>query len=262
MRRMLVVPAAGSGSRLKASLPKLLVPVAGRPMIDHLLELYQERVDRVALVVHPDAEGAVREHLARLTSCTVRVDLAFQDHPTGMLDAILVPARLVRGLAPDRVWITWCDQVAVHPLTVQRLAAIEESQAAAPLVFPTAVGPDPYVHLERDDTGRIVRIRHRREGDAIPATGESEMGLFSLSGRAYLRDLADFARSAEPGSATRERNFLPFIPWMSSRGDVLTFPCEDRMEALGINTPDDLRNVEAYLAGRARQTGAPGDLPT
>ena len=51
--RLLVIPAAGLGSRLGAGVPKVLVPVAGVPMLDRLLDLYRSAVDRVVVVAVP-----------------------------------------------------------------------------------------------------------------------------------------------------------------------------------------------------------------
>jgi len=62
MKRVLIVPAAGRGSRLSASLPKLLVPVGGRPMIDLVLDRYARVVDRAIVIVSPAAEPSVRKH--------------------------------------------------------------------------------------------------------------------------------------------------------------------------------------------------------
>jgi bifunctional N-acetylglucosamine-1-phosphate-uridyltransferase/glucosamine-1-phosphate-acetyltransferase GlmU-like protein len=163
-----------------------------------------------------------------------------------MLDAILLGLPCAARSKPSSVWVTWCDQVAVHPNTVRRLAA-HQSGADAALVMPTVRRHDPYIHLERDAAGRIVRVLHRREGDPMPEAGESDMGLFALSARAYGELLPQYARTVEPGAATGERNFLPFIPWLARSEEVMTFPCEDPMEAVGINTPEDLAVVERYL---------------
>src|ERR1044072_638042 len=53
MSRVLIVPAAGAGSRLGGALPKILVPVAGRPMIDHLVTLYRPFAETIVVVAHP-----------------------------------------------------------------------------------------------------------------------------------------------------------------------------------------------------------------
>jgi hypothetical protein len=111
------------------------------------------------------------------------------------------------------------------------------------------VRDEPYIHFDRDRSGRIARVLQRREGDTMPARGESDMGLFALSRRAFVDLLPEYARAASPGAGTHERNFLPFIPWAAARAGVSTFPCENPMEAIGINTPEELAAVEAYLTG-------------
>ncbi len=82
----------------------------------------------------------------------------------------------------------------------------------------------------------------------MPPVGESDMGLFSLSPDAYFHLLPEFGRETTQARGTQERNFLPFVPWLASRGrTVLTFPSTNGMEAIGVNTPEDRRRLEAYL---------------
>lgn len=217
-------------------------------MIDYLFILHGPFVARVVVVVHPSFEREVRQHCDTLG---VNVLYSVQDRPTGMLDAIMLPLERPSDVDSSRVWITWCDQIAVHPVTVQSLAKLGEEDPGVSLIFPTAPQSDPYIHIERKADGDIGRILQRREGDLMPEIGESDMGLFSLSREAYFADLPAFAASADAGGRTRERNFLPFIPWLSRRHrQVRTFPCRDPREAIGVNDHDDLRAVEAYLAQR------------
>ena len=242
---VLMVPAAGRGSRLGAALPKFLVPVAGRPMIDHLRRLYEPYVERIVLVVHPSAQADAQAHVR---TWTVPVTCVVQTQPTGMLDAILLGAAAVDGDAP--LWISWCDQVGVHPRTVQTLRDTATRRPDAALVMPTVTRAAPYIHLDRDANGRIVRVLHRREGDRLPDPGESDMGLFALSAAARTTLLPQYAHEVEIGASTGERNFLPFIGWLAGRGDVVTFAAIDEMEAVGVNTPDELAAVERYLGSR------------
>ena len=116
--------------------------------------------------------------------------------------------------------------------------------------MPTVSRQTPYIHLHRDGTGRIVEVLHRREGDVMPETGESDMGLFAMPRPSFTDLLPRYVREATRGATTGERNFLPFIAWASAGHDVLTFPAVDEMEAVGVNTPDELRIVEHYLAAR------------
>jgi bifunctional UDP-N-acetylglucosamine pyrophosphorylase / glucosamine-1-phosphate N-acetyltransferase len=244
---LMLVPAAGLGTRLKTQTPKVLQPVLGKAMIDWLLDLYGPAIEQFIVVLHPSFADAVRAH------CRSRPRIAYarQESPTGMLDAILAPRSQVRDAKPERIWITWCDQVAVHPDTVKQLVRVSAEQAAASLIFPTARRQAPYVHIVRDGDGRIGDIQHLREGDVLPADGESDMGLFSLSPEAYLERLVEFSAVSTPAAQTRERNFLPFIPWLSrQKAEVRTFACRDAEEAIGINTAEDLAVVQRYLLRR------------
>jgi bifunctional UDP-N-acetylglucosamine pyrophosphorylase / glucosamine-1-phosphate N-acetyltransferase len=246
MPRLLVIPAAGLGSRLGAAVPKVLVPVAGAPMLDRLLDLYRSAVDRVVVVVAPSFESDVKRHVAARPD-QHRVDCIVQPSPTGMLDAILLAMPIVERHGPSYVWVTWCDQVAVHPRTIGRLGALTDGSRPDALVMPTVTRRHPYIHFEREASGRITRVLHRREGDVMPAAGESDMGLFAMAAAAYRERLPEYARAVEIGPATGERNFLPFIPWLARTDRVTTFPCEDPMEAIGINTPEELALVEEYF---------------
>ena len=253
MNRTLIIPAAGRGSRLGSDIPKVMYPIAGRPMIDHLLDLYAEAAARAVVVLSPGFEDLVRAHCSANPAWAGRIDYTLQHRADGMLPAILTAAPAIAAHRPESVWITWCDQVAIRPATVRRLMDLTAS--GADLVFPTVRKREPYIHFDRDAAGAIVAVRHRREGDAMPETGEGDSGLFALSARAYFEHLPRFAAEAAAGGAqgsgTGERNFLPFIPWMARRGIVLTCGLEDEIESLGVNTPSDARIIEDYFARHA-----------
>ena len=218
-------------------------------MIDHLFDRYRHAVRRFVLVVHPSFESEVRRHVEQ-NAPSVDVAYAAQLEATGMLDAILLASDAVKTSSAHRVWITWCDQIGVHPDTIATLTRMSAERSDVPVIFPTARQETPYIHLDRDAGGQITAIRQRREGDAMPPVGESDMGLFSLSPDAYFHLLPQFGSEAMKATATRERNFLPFVPWLVEHGQpVLTFTSTNEMEAIGVNNPDDRRRLEEYLRG-------------
>jgi bifunctional UDP-N-acetylglucosamine pyrophosphorylase/glucosamine-1-phosphate N-acetyltransferase len=246
MRRVLIIPAAGRGTRLGWDGPKALRPVAGRPMIDYLFDRYRGLVDRFAVVVAPAALSRFKAHVDQSDN---RVDCVVQEQPTGMLPAILCARPLIERDGPDQVWITWCDQIAISDATVRRLADEMDAHPAAAMVFPTVHQEPPYIHFARDARGRIVSVLQRREGDRMPPAGESDAGLFALRLEHYLDTLVAFDRLSLSGAGTGERNFLPFIPSLAAHHDVRTFAVQNVHEAVGINTPDELRLIETYLRG-------------
>ena len=246
MTRLLIIPAAGRGSRLGAATPKPLVQVNGRTMLEHLADLYRPHVQHIVVIAHPAFAAA----LTVWATAAGDVSIATQDAPTGMLDAILEAAPAVRTRQPDAIWITWADQIGVLPATVRRLTAVESGSPRPALALPTIRRHEPYIHFERDAQGRMTRLLQRREGDAMPEEGESDVGLFALARETFERDLQEYASAVVPAAGTGERNFVPFVPWLAQRKHVATFPCVDPMEAVGINTPDDLRAVAAWLRTR------------
>jgi bifunctional N-acetylglucosamine-1-phosphate-uridyltransferase/glucosamine-1-phosphate-acetyltransferase GlmU-like protein len=218
-------------------------------MLDHLLERFAPFVDAVAIVAHPSFADRVRTHVESNGTDHPPCAVFIQPAPTGMLDAILAPADWVAATAPEQVWIVWCDQVGLLESTLERLARAADTSPPADLVFPTVIGPDPYIHFFRNESGRITSVLQRRELDSMPAEGESDTGLFALSGAGY-RELARFAESVQPGRGTGERNFLPAIPWLAQRGTVSTIACTDPQEAIGINTPEELAHMQQWLSDR------------
>ncbi len=90
----------------------------------------------------------------------------------------------------------------------------------------------------------------------MPDEGETDAGLFSLSREAYFDVLPRFADAlsrTQEGAATRERNFLPFIPWLHARAEVRTFPCVSWIESVGVNTPEDAALVAGNLPSTRRR---------
>ena len=212
-------------------------------MIDHVLDRYGDVVEAAIIVVNPVDRQLVERHLHRSAT---RVRLAEQSAPTGMLDAILLAADDVRQNNPERVWVTWCDQVGISPATVETLRALESESLEQDAILPIVRQPSPYIHFDREADGRLTAVRQRREGDEMPLIGTSDAGLFSLSRTAFDEWLPEYSKIAPPGTGTGERNFLPFLPWLAGHTRVTTFEI-DVQEARGINTPEDLAAVEQRL---------------
>lgn len=244
MKRLLIIPAAGLSLRMESATPKLLIHVNGRPMIDYLFELYAEVIEQFILVLHPSFENEVVSYCAKYPH---QIDYIIQRLPTGMLDAILLPHDRVQRYQPTNVWITWCDQIAIHQKTINTLIECSNQCHNFSMILPTMKVLNPYIHFVRNEKNEIINVLQQREGDDMPETGESDMGLFCLSLDAYLNHLDEFSQKVGNSIVTKERNFLPFIPWLYGRGSVKTSPGNNAIECVGINTRSELRKIEKYL---------------
>jgi len=241
----MIIPAAGRGTRLSFSGPKLLYPINGQPLLHYLLERYKPFVDRFVVVINPDAESDVRDFL---DSSNVDYLIDFQHEATGMLDAITIPMDALDEEGISNVWISWCDQVSITAETASHLSSELESLANSNevefMALPTAKVENPYIHMQRDQQGKIVKVLQRREQDDMPEVGENDCGLFAMSSKAYFQGLREFANIDQVlGGETKERNFLPFIAWLNQYAPVNTFPSHSDIETVGINTVDDAQKI-------------------
>ena len=166
---------------------------------------------RVALVVHPAARGAVMHvrHESRRTG----IDVVVQEQPTGMLDAILLArrgggdaaaaARVDHMVRPDR-------DSSAHRCPSRRA----DGRRPADWRFRRAPVRTRISTSHATRSGRIVRVLHRREGDVMPAVGESDAGPVLPFARARsLSCSRRLRRSRAPAPRPASETFCP-----SSRG--------------------------------------------
>lgn len=239
-----VIAAAGRGSRLGFDLPKILFPVAGRTILDWLLDLLLPCCSTAIFVLSPDGRRHVEPELERRAPGRYRI--AIQENPTGMGDAIAIGLEQVT--APFAA-VIWGDQVAIRPASINAILRLHQGMIEPAMTIPTVLRPDPYIHFERDAAGRICGLLQAREGDALPALGESDAGFFCFRADT-LRDLLARMRRDESvfGARTGEFNLLPVIPYAAAAGlGVLTPQLMEIEETVGINSPADAARIEPYL---------------
>jgi bifunctional UDP-N-acetylglucosamine pyrophosphorylase / glucosamine-1-phosphate N-acetyltransferase len=246
-RFTLVIPAAGKGSRLGYSLPKILFPLKGQTPLEILLKLFEPYVDRTLLIVSPDGKGPIAAELKKLQREATLIE---QPLPIGMVDAILRASPFLSD--NDNVIVVWGDQVLLSNRTIQNAMQVYLSQPTEwPFaVLPTTQSKSPYVHFERNQTGQIAYCRLRREKDEMPSIGESDCGLFLLKGLLLRELLGHFSKSAsQKGKITGEISFPPFFPYLIRNGiPVVSSTVENSLEALGLNDKDDLQRIEKLLS--------------
>ena len=252
-RCVAVIPAAGVGSRLGHPGAKLLYPVNGEPILCHLERQLAPVVDGIVLVVSPQGEPPIAEQARALATPT---QLAIQPKPLGMADAVLASSSAPLAAGAELRLIVWGDQVTVQARTLQSLITLLE-ESGADLALPTRTRAHPYIHFQRDRSGRPVRVLQARENDAMPPIGETDCGAFLVRSARFYQDLAGYMASpSERGAVTGEVNFLPFLvaPQAGFR-KIATLRGVDPRETLGVNTPE-----EAALAGRyLRELQAAGE---
>jgi bifunctional UDP-N-acetylglucosamine pyrophosphorylase/glucosamine-1-phosphate N-acetyltransferase len=234
----LLIPAAGRGTRLQYDGPKALYPLQGKPLLQIIFEKLNRLISGVSVVINPDHEAQFK---AFEKKSSIQIDIAYQNDPTGMGDAILLAEPTIPADKEIDIVILWGDQVSVSPATL--LSCLLYHQHIKPdshITFPTCYMDNPYIHFGRNSNGNVATLLQRREGDDMPATGENDCGLFIVRSTGFFKDLHDFKLNSSKGELTREFNFLPFLTWSSQNGkNVNALPIADSIETRGINTAED-----------------------
>jgi bifunctional N-acetylglucosamine-1-phosphate-uridyltransferase/glucosamine-1-phosphate-acetyltransferase GlmU-like protein len=245
-----VIPAAGRGSRLGFDQPKILFPTAGRTILQWLVDLLEPFSGRFVLVLSPSGAPLVEEAASRLLAG--RYAIAQQPEPRGMADAVRCGLAQVET---RHTLIVWGDQVALRPASLEFLMRLHQGVAQPAAVCPTLWRDRPYIHFERGESGRVLRVLQAREGDAMPERGESDSGVFLFRTDALRRYLPLLLESGECiGKRTGEFNFLPIFPMLDSEsGQLVTAPIMTEAESVGVNSPAEAAYLEERLLGRGTE---------
>jgi hypothetical protein len=126
--------------------------------------------------------------------------------------------------------------------------AHHQSTVNARCTMPTFVRDNPYIHLQSDRTGRLVKVLQAREGDPMPETGESDCGLFCFDTAALFEALSaarDLPRMR--GALTGEWNLLPLLELLDDGpGQLNCVRVDDVIQTVGINTAADGERIRQY----------------
>jgi len=243
----IVILAAGQGKRMKSTLPKVLHPVAGRPMLSHVLDtarLVGSGGGPVRPVVVVGHGGEAVQAAFRTAGDLVFVTQAPQ-LGTGHAVQQAVPHLDDRG----PTLVLYGDVPLIGATTLQRLAAAAGDGVA--LLTVRLSDPSGYGRIVRDAAGRIVRIVEER--DAAPAEraiDEVNTGILvapTARLKAWLAALSN-------RNAQGEYYLTDVIALAVAAGvPVTAVVLADADEALGVNSPEQLAQVERIAQRRTAQ---------
>jgi bifunctional UDP-N-acetylglucosamine pyrophosphorylase/glucosamine-1-phosphate N-acetyltransferase/UDP-N-acetylglucosamine pyrophosphorylase len=240
--KLAVVMAAGKGTRMRSELPKVLVPVCSRPMIDYVLDALQAAgIDQTLVVVGyraDDVRAALRSRPA--------VEFCVQAEQLGTGHAVMMcREHLARHNGP--VVVVAGDSPLLQADSVRRLLTEFEARRPACLLG-TGMKQDPtgLGRIVRDGAGRFAAIVE--EKDATP----DQRLIREVNLSCYLFGAADLLWALEHLRADNSQReyYLTDCPGLLQRsGRIVEALCVMQpCEALSINTPDELAAVERELS--------------
>jgi len=240
-----VILAAGLGTRMKSALPKVLHPIAGRPLLHYAVRAAFEAGVEHAVVV-TSGHQQIDELLAR--EFGERVSTVVQDPPRGTGDAARIGIEQVKT---DRVLILCGDTPLVRAEELLLLVAALEQPGAEQLSLMTCTldSPHGYGRVLRDASGRVSEVREQRDLSSPEqhAVREVNAGVYAGKTEVLRRALAEI----QPNNSQGEY-YLTDVIASVSRSSQVTGVQGHADALLGVNDRGQLAEAEEIMLRRIR----------
>lgn len=246
-----VVLAAGKGMRMKSALPKVMHPLAGRPMIQQVLDTADRMgADPTIVVLGPDMD--------ELTELVVPRPTVIQRERLGTGHAVQQAVAGLDGFSGD-VLVLYGDTPLLGQATLEAvLAARRGAQGAAIVVLGfRPENPGAYGRLLTAADGVVERIVEARE--ATPAELDITLcnsGVMAIDSAA----LAELLPRLDNDNAKGEYYLTDLVALARDAGHATTFVEAPVEELLGINDRSELAAAEAFMQRQLRQAAMMGGV--
>jgi bifunctional UDP-N-acetylglucosamine pyrophosphorylase / glucosamine-1-phosphate N-acetyltransferase len=240
----LVVLAAGKGTRMKSDLHKVLHPIAGRPMLQHLMASAAALAPERQVVV----AGHGRDQLEKALGDSATI--AVQDPQLGTGHAVQQAQGALAGFAGD-VLILYGDVPFVRAETMERMLARLHAEDAPAVVV---LGFEPADTLQYGrviaEQGRIVKmVEHKDATDEERACRLCNSGLMAVRGA----DLFGLLEQVGADNAQGEYYLTDIVNVANAAGKTCAVVVtDDEHEVAGINSRGELAQAEARWQERRR----------
>ncbi|WP_460776388.1 bifunctional UDP-N-acetylglucosamine diphosphorylase/glucosamine-1-phosphate N-acetyltransferase GlmU [Microbacterium sp. GXF7504] len=240
-----VVLAAGQGTRMRSRTPKVLHPIAGAPLLGHVLATARDLAPaRVVVVVRHERE-AVAGAVASLAPDAVVVD---QDDIPGTGRAVQQALDALEGFDGD-VLVLSGDVPLIERDTLAALVDAHRGRAASVTVLSAHLAdPTGYGRVLRDASGDVERIvEHKDATDHELQVAEINAGVYVFRASALAGHLGNVTRD----NAQREMYLTDVVALARRAGErVAASPAPDATAALGVNDRVQLAEAARLLNER------------
>ena len=179
MNLAVVILAAGKGTRMKSDLPKVLHPIAGRPMVQHVVDAAGALDPDNTVLIYGHGGEAVRQAVTGS-----RLQWAEQAEQLGTGHAV---AQALPHLEEDVVLVLYGDVPLIQPQTLRDFVARVDDQSLA-LMTLTLDDPSGYGRVIRDGDGKVQRVVEQKDAsDDEKAVREINTGILACT-RRFLND--------------------------------------------------------------------------
>ncbi len=240
-----IVLAAGQGTRMKSKLYKVLHPVCGKPMVEHVVDHIETlNVERIVTVVGHGAEK-VKEQLGEKSEYVLQAEQLGTAHAVQQAEEIL-------GDLEGTTLVVCGDTPLIRPETMKALLDFHtEQKAKATILTAVAENPTGYGRILRNERGQVEQIVEQKDATADQQlVKEINTGTYCFDNKA----LFDALKQVGNDNAQGEYYLPDVIEILQTQGDtVAAYVSTDFDETLGVNDRFALSQAEEIMRARINE---------
>ena len=242
MKVTAVLLAAGQGTRMKSDLPKVLHPLAGKPILWHTLQAVKQASSEKPVVIIGHGADKVSDFVGKEALCIL------QEPQLGTGHAAMQAKSALKGKS-DYVIVTYADMPLLRGETFQQLVETQK-QNTGPISMLTVIAEDPrgFGRVVRKDDGTVAAIVEEYVATAEQqAIKELNVGAYCFSADWLWEALGRIQKNPKKG----EYYLTDTIELAVGDGlPVQALIHDDLVETIGINTRVHLAEAEAAMRQR------------
>jgi len=246
MGRVVILLAAGEGTRMRSDVPKVLHTILGRTLIGHVLCATESLSASERVVVVGAKSEEVTAEVLRYDS---RAKIAHQERRGGTGHAVRIALELIDCADDATVVVIAGDAPLITGQSLDRLVALcENDQVGAAVLTADVDVPHGYGRIIRDPENGILRIVEEKDADADEReVHEVNSSIYAFHAGALKRALADI----KPNNAQSEEYLTDAIEIIRASGKkVVPVVADDYFEILGVNNRIQLAEATAIMRDR------------
>lgn len=240
-----VILAAGKGTRMKSKLYKVLHPVCGKPMVEHVIDHISDlHTNKIVTVVGHGAEK-VKSYLEG------KSEFALQEEQLGTAHAVM-QAESILGEEEGCTLVVCGDTPLIKSSTMEALVNFhKKQQAKATILTAYTEQPDGYGRIIRNEQGMVEKIVEHKDATAEERqVKEINTGTYCFDNR-YLFDTL---KKVSNNNAQGEYYLPDVIEILKNAGEkVAAYQTEDFSETLGVNDRVALSQAEKIMQKRINE---------
>jgi bifunctional N-acetylglucosamine-1-phosphate-uridyltransferase/glucosamine-1-phosphate-acetyltransferase GlmU-like protein len=234
-----IILAAGLGKRLKTELPKPLVQINDKPMVEYIIDKIRfiDKESEIIMVIRKESQEQFKKYLA-----SKNLHYVFQEKQLGTAHALKCALKTISS--SEELLIMYSDTVLIRKESLRKLIdKHRENDNTVTFLSGTSNNRYPYALVVRNEKNRIIKMYEKKLPQTSPPF-EFYVGpiiINSETARAYINEI-------EPDPDTGEYYIADLVNRIIENNyRVQSLIINDEKEYLGVNTPEDFNKAESLL---------------